>query len=213
MIKQEIVSLVKNEVGVIDPTAQFHPRVLEAVIEDTLREMYGELYQKNPRLLDNYTKQYGTTSPVAVTLEATTGIYYSTLPEKIINLPCSGSGVRHIYTTARSGNTFVPMSAVEADLVYNTDVASVSTKIGYRVRQDTRVDYWNTSATVRTNGVAMDLLIPFSAYLDDDVVMIPESTTKEGTFLARVLQKLSVVPQPELLDKNAAPTQEKKNKQ
>jgi hypothetical protein len=212
MIKTEVLSYIKNTVGVVDPTQEYHLRYLEAVVESVLKEMYSDIYKLNPLLLDLYTKQYGVTTPVAISLENSTGIYYSTIPCKIINLPCKSSGVRHIYPLVHTGNQFVPMDSREADLIFNTDIAIVTSKIGFRTRQDTRVDYWNTNAAVRASGVRMDLLIPFSEYADTDVVMIPELTDAQGgTFIMRCLKVLQVVPPTDLSDDNNATQKAKQN--
>jgi hypothetical protein len=211
MIKKEIISFVKGHLPLEDATQRFHNRWIISVIERTLIEMYADLYKINPYLLDKYTVQYGVTTPIAITLEASSGIYYSTLPVQIVNLPDKQSGCRHIYSAVQSSNMFVPMVAREADIIFNTDVAIVSGKIGYRTRQDTRVDYWNTNAVVRNAGVRVDLLIPFSVYLDTDVVQIPELSEKEGgTFIQRVLKELQIVPPADLEDTNA-PSKEQAN--
>jgi len=208
MIKQEIVSMVKNLLPKYDKAGLFHDRFLEAVIEDVLREMYSDLYKINPLLLDNFTKTYEGTSKITVSFDSETGLYYSTLPA-LINLPCKTSGVRHIYTVNQAGNTFHPMDAREADLVFNTDVAVVTDKIGFRVRQDNRVDYYNMSSAVWTDGVRMDILIPFSVYLESDVVAIPELGEKEGgDFVSRVMKKLQVIAPVDLKDDNASKTEQ-----
>jgi hypothetical protein len=214
MIKEEIISFVRGFTPREDKTQRFHLRFLEATIERVLITMYSDLYKGSPHLIDLYTKSYGELTPIPISLEVATGIYYSTLPVNIVNLPCKNSGVRHIYTVAQLGNTFVPMDAREADLIFNTDVAVVSSKIGYRTRQDTRVDYWNMSSAVRAAGVRLDLLIPFSVYADDDVVLIPELSEKEGgTFIQRVLKELQIVPPADLEDTNAPAKEQTNTKQ
>ena len=203
MIKEEWISFVKGLLPKEDKTNKYHPRFIEAAIEDTLKGMYSDLYEINPNLLDNYCKRYGTPTAITIVQEAGSGIYYSTIPEKIVNLPCKSSGVRHIYPAVHTGNAFQPMDAREADLVFNTDIAVVTSKIGFNVRQDTRIEYWNTSAAVRAAGVRLDLLIPFSAYLDSDVVEIPQMTDKQGgSFTKRVLEVLGVIQPVDLVDDN-----------
>lgn len=211
MNKEEVLSWVKGFLPREDKTSRFHLRFVEAVCEGVLKEMYQDLYKTNPHLIDNFTKTYGADTPILVSIEPSSGIYFSTLPSPIINLPCKGSGVRHIYPKVQTGNVFVPMDAREADLIYNTDVAVVTSKIGYRTRQDTRVDYYHMSGSIIASGVRMDLLIPFSAYLDADIVNIPELGEKEGgSFIDRVLKVLQVVPPADLIDDNA-PTKGKQN--
>jgi hypothetical protein len=208
MIKQEIVSYIRSFLPREDATQRFHELTLTATIERVIIEMYQDIYKINPRLLSKYTKQYGETTPIAVKLNQSAGIYYSDLPSKIVGLPCSYSGVVHVYTVNHAGNVFQPMDATEADLIFNTDVAIVTNKIGYRTRQDTRIDYWNMNTTVYNEGVRMDLLIPFSAYEDNDVVMIPELGEKEGgAFTTRVLSLLGIVPPADLTDDNGARVQ------
>ena len=202
MIKEEIISYVQGLLP-LDKVGKYHPRFIEATIEDVLSEMYADLYKINPALLDNYTKSYGIPTAIPISQESGSTIYYSTIPEKIISLPCKSSGVRHIYPFIHTGNVFVPMDAREADMIFNTDIAVVSTKIGFRVRQDNRVEYWNTNLATRTAGVRMEILIPFSKYLDSDVVQIPELTEKQGgTFTQRVLNVLGVIQPKDLIDNN-----------
>lgn len=216
MTKQEIISWIRGFTVREDQTARMHERWLIAVIEDVLKEMYGELYKATPKLLDLYTKSYGTTTAVTVIFDSANEIYYSTLPATIINLPSKSSGVLHIYPKVNTGNIFHPMDSREADLVFNTDIGTVTTKIGYKVKTDSanmRVEYYNMNTTVRDTGVRMDLLIPFSVYSDTDIVLIPDPVTKEGTtFKDRVLTALQVVPPAELIDANAAPKEQPKQR-
>lgn len=205
--------MIKNEVGRIDPTQEYHNRVLEAVIEQVLKEMYADLYKINPLLIDNFTQTFGATTPIAISKENTSGIYYSTLPSPIVNIPAKGLGVRHIYPIVQTGNVFVPIDAREADLIYSTDVPTVTSKIGFRTRQDTRVDYYHMATAIIATGVRMDLLIPFSEYADTDVVNIPELGKKEGgTFVERVMEALQTIPPSDLDDDNAPQETQQKTK-
>lgn len=213
MNKEAIISTIRGLLPREDKTQRFHPAVLEAVIEVVLKEMYVEVYKINPNLLDNYCKTYGADTPIVVSSEPSSGIYFSTLPSPIVNIPDKSSGVRHIYPIVQTGNVFVPMDARETDLIYNTDVAVVTSKIGYRVRQDTRVDYYHMSGGIIASGVRMDLLIPFSQYLDTDTVNIPELGDAGGAsryyqtmgiaFVDKVLKVLQVIPPADLSDDNA----------
>lgn len=214
MIKEEIVSQIQLLCPREDKTNKYGYRFIESVAETVLKEMYGDLYKINPGLLGQYTKAYGVTTTIVVSRETgSTGIFYSTIPEKIINLPCKGSGVRRIYPGKAEAGVFVPVDAREVDILYNSDVASVTSKIGYMVRQDTRVDYYNMNTTLYTAGVRMDLLIPFSKYLDSDVVLIPDLGEKDGgSFLSRVMAILGIVQPVDLKDDNADPKQEKVKK-
>ena len=204
MIKEEIISFISGHLPQIDTTNRFHYRFIEAECEKVLGEMLTDLWRVNPLAVGRYTKTYGVTSPIAISLEAVSGMYYSTLPVQVYHLPDKASGVRAVYPLSQTGNTFMPMDAREADLIFNTDVAVVTGKIGYRVRQDKRVDYYNTNAVIRGQGVRMDLLPVFSEYADTDVVLIPDLSEKEGgSFLKRVLENLGVIEAVDLKDDNA----------
>lgn len=203
MIKKEIVSWVLNLCPKEDDSGKFHPRVVEAVIEDVLKGMYADFYAINPRLIGSYGKMFGETSPIPILFDQKTNIYYSVLPQKIVNLPCPGSGVLNIFPYINTGNAFLPMTVTQADFIFNTDVAVVSSKVGYTTRQDTRVDFWNSTTAIRAMGVRLLLLIPFSKYLSDDVVEIPPLTEKQGgTFIQRVMNQLGMIQPPDLIDDN-----------
>jgi hypothetical protein len=206
MLKQEIRSLIRNSLPRIDKTARWHDQVINAAIEKVISQMYEDVWRLSPLNLQRYVKQYGYTTPVAVTLETDTNIYYSTLPESIIPFQDKASGVRRISTVVQGPFTFFPMDPREMDLVavgcyFNT----VNTKIGYAVNQ-TRIEYYNMSLAVAGDGVRMDLIIPFSKYDEDDEVKIPEMTDlKTGeSFFDRVMKILGVVQPVDIKDDNAA---------
>lgn len=203
MIKQEIRSLIKNLLPKYDSTAKYHDKVIDASIEKVLSEMYNELWTMGAHLLSAYTKTYGLSTAITVSTEAGSTLKYSTLPAKIVPLPDKSSGVRAIYTVAQTGNVFHPMSGYEADLIFNSDSAVVTNKIGYRVRQDDRVDYYNMNAVVEAAGVRMDLLVPFSVYAETDTVLIPEFKNKQGeSFADRVVKILANIPPVSFIDQN-----------
>jgi hypothetical protein len=214
MIKDEIRGYILGFVGREDATQRFHPRWVDSVIERVLLEMYAELFKVNPLLLDKYTKQFGVPTALTIASETGTGLYYTTLPAQVVSLPDKASGVRHIYPFTPTGDIFMPMDAREASLVANTDVNIVNSKIGYRVRQDKRVDYYKMNVTVLNVGVRMDLLIPFSEYLDTDNVLIPEMTTASTSavvgFTDRVLAYLGITTPANLEDDNG-PTKAQAN--
>lgn len=208
MTKREIIGLLREYLQRNDKENKYHPEVIIKSIEITLKEMFTDLYRLSPRSLGKYAKTY---TDIAVSHEASSGIYYSTLPVEVINIPSTGSGVIAILPkVANTGHTFVPMTVNEADMVFNTDVAVVTRMIGYRPRQDGRVEYYNMSSAVETAGVRMALLPVFSDYSDDEVVAIPELPTEAGTFLERVLNALAVIPPVDQLDNNSNSIQKTK---
>jgi hypothetical protein len=138
-----------------------------------------------------------------VSLEATTGIYYTDLPAMIVPFPDKASGVRRVSTKIQGGFTFYPIDARETDLVFTSNVTTVTSKIGYCVTP-TRVEYYKMTTDVSDIGVRMDLIVPFSVYADWETVLIPEETDQQGqTFIDKVLRILGVIQKVDLLDNNS----------
>ena len=71
MTKAEIISFVANNLKKIDKTNKYHPIVLEKAITLAFNQGYGDVFDQDPRLLDNFTKTYNT---VAVAADGT--IYF-----------------------------------------------------------------------------------------------------------------------------------------
>ena len=217
MTKAELRSLVKNALLKIDNTNKYHNNVIDHSIEHAMNQIYGDLFRNNPSDLDDYTKSYGDDeSPIAITLDSGTGYYYSTLPKPIVPIGDKASGVRHIrgYGTPVAGSytrqdyNFVPMTRKELDLISDTytgeyDGLSFGT-IGYVVRRD-KVQYYGLDATthliiIDTGGVGMDLLVPFTAFDDTDIVMLPFGQDKKIQEMIMVF--LQQIQEPDLKDDN-----------
>ena len=206
MKRAEIRSLIRNALPRIDKTNRWADMVIDASCEKVLAQMYEDVWRLSPLNLQRYVKQFGYTTPVSVSIEAGTGIYYSTLPESIIPFQDKASGVRRVSTVAQGAFTFFPIDAREMDLIANgCYFATVNSKIGYAVNQ-TRIEYYGMTGAVEAAGVRMDLIIPFSKYAEDDEVKIPEMTDlKTGeSFFDRVMKILQVVQPVDIKDDNAA---------
>jgi hypothetical protein len=203
MRKDEIRSLVKNHLPKLDKTAKFHDRVIDACVEKVINQLYTEIFKEDPLSIAKFTKQYGYTIPLTVSLEANTNIYYTTLPAMIVPIPDNASGVRRISTIAQGGFTFFPMDARGHDFILSGSyVNTITSKIGYLVNQ-TRIEYYHMSAAIQAVGVRADILVPFSVYADADTVLIPEITSKEGLpFVDMVIRVLMSLPPVDTLDNN-----------
>jgi cell division protein FtsI/penicillin-binding protein 2 len=203
MRKDEIRSLVKNSLPKLDKVAKFHDRFIDASVEKVINQLYAESFANDKLSLQKYIKQYGYTVPLTVSLEASTNIYYTTLPAMIVPIDDKASGVRRISTIAQGGFTFFPMDAREHDFMRSGSyVNTVTSKIGYLVNQ-TRIEYFNMSAAIVAQGVRADLLVPFSVYDDSDTVLIPETTDKNGIpFVDMVIRVLMSLPPTDMLDNN-----------
>lgn len=211
MKKAEIRSIIRNSLPKIDKTNRFHDLYLDACAEKAIASMYHDIFVMNPLGLQRYTKQYGYTTPIAISTQNSTGRKYCTLPESIIPLEDKASGVRRISTPIQGQFMFFPMDLREMDLVANgCYMDTVNSKVGYAVTQ-TEIEFYNMPASIVTSGIRMDLLIPFSKYAEDDEVKIPEITDISGwgdkkasaTFMDRVMMILGVVQPVDLKDDNA----------
>jgi hypothetical protein len=200
MRKDELRSLIINNIPRFEEKERFHPRYIDSVIEKVLAEYYNIIFLRDPLELQRYTKEFGYTTALAVSLEAATGLYYTSYPSvSIIPVPDKASGVRRVSAPIQGGITFYPMDSREQDLIMaGSYVNSITQKIGYSVRR-TRIEYYNMSAAVIASGVRVDLLIPFSNYTDSDTVLVPEIVTQEGKgFIDRCVELLSKIPPVEL---------------
>ena len=204
MIKREIRSVVFNRLKKYDSSANYHFRVIDAECEAVLNQMYNEVAGASPLSLMRFVKGYGYTTPLAVLSEPSTGIYYTTLPENIVPILDKSSGVRRVAPATQTGKKFYPMDQREWDLMMNSSfVSNVKNKIGYCVTS-TRIEYYGMTGAIITSGVRADLLIPFSEYLDTDVILVPEHTDKDGLgFIDRVVQSFKdKPPELDLIDDN-----------
>lgn len=203
MTKQEIRSLVKNSVQRYDKNASAHDRVIDAVAEAVLHEMLGEVFRMNPLFLQRYTKGYGYDTPLVVSYEATTGLYYTTLPVSIYTFLDKASGVRRVATNTQTSIKFYPIDQRESDLLsYGSYANTVKDQVGYHVTP-LRVNYYGITGDVISGGVRMDLLPVFSAYGDTDIVPYPEHTTDDGRgFFDRIVDRLIDKPKVDLKDDN-----------
>jgi hypothetical protein len=201
MIKSEIRSVVKNALKRYDKVAAVHDRVIDANCEAVLNQMYNEVFRMSPHSLQRFCKQYGYSTALTISSEASSGIYYTTLPEKIVYFPDRASGVRRVATKTQSGAKFFPMDQREWDIALTgLYVNVVKDKIGYIVTP-TRIEYFGITGAILTDGVRADLIIPFSKYADTDDVLYPEHTLEDGSgFIDRVIARLRDKPPVDLLD-------------
>lgn len=201
MIKRELLSLCRNILPREDKTSKYHEEVIAAAIGVVYANMLNDIYNENPKELDNYTVTYGVGTALTVIEEAATGIHYTTLPIAYIPFRDKASGVRRVDALLQGGLKFYPMDSREADLALNGSMFyQAANKIGYVVKR-TRVEYFNMTAAVETSGVRMDIVPEFTALGEDDVVKIPQG--KERELIAGALELLGVIPPVDLRDNNA----------
>lgn len=212
MTKAEIRSLIKNLLPKFSQGSEYHNEVIDRAIEKVINHLYYETFLKNPLALQRYTKRYGTTTTIAVTLDAIAGIYYSNYPTGVnpVPMPDRASGVRRITQRAQGGIKFYPMDIREMELVMNGSYFdTITSKIGYVITQD-RIEYYGMTAPIAAIGVRMDILCPFSDYGDTEQVNIPEMPDSQGQiFTDMVLKVLGVIVPQETVDDNLTTTNTK----
>jgi hypothetical protein len=205
MVKSEIRSLILNILPRFDKTGKYTPRFVDACIEKVLNGMYNDVFRADPLALQRYTKGFGYVTPLTISFEATSGLYYTNYPTGISIVPFTdkASGVRRVSTPIQGGFNFFPMDSREMDFINGSNIDLVTAKIGYAVTP-TRVEFYKMSTSVIATGIRMDLIIPFSNYADTDVVLIPEEADAQGTtFIDKVLKILGAVQKVDLLDSNS----------
>lgn len=203
MIKEEIRSLIINLIPKYEEILRFHPRFVDAAIEKGLAEFYNLVFLRDPLELQRYTYGMGYSVPLPIVLDGTTGLNYSNYSTgySIVPFPDKASGVRRVSTPIQGGVSFYPIDNREMDLILSGSYTdTVTAKFGY-VPTRTRIEFYNLSAGVIASGVRADVIIPFSNYADDEVVLTPELTSDEGKGLVdRVVELLARVPSVELLE-------------
>ena len=147
MTKAEIISFVKNHLRKVDKTNKYHDRVIEKAITLAFNQGYSNIFDENPRVLDNYTKTFGASgTPIAITLNGDTGFYESTLPSVYVPFNDKHSGVRHVATPAISTFKFFPAMKREFELLSNTLVGELNAgdPIGYYVVRGGTLEFFGS---------------------------------------------------------------------
>lgn len=211
MTKQEIRSLIKNLLPKIDKDNKYHDRVVDAACETVLNSMIGDYFNKESQNVDQFTKRYGDDTPLAVSHDTTTDIYYTTLPVGFVPLSDKASGIRRVFTVQSGGVMFYPMDAREFDLAKsNSYFYLLNDRIGYVV-YPTKIEYFSMDDDIESAGVRMNIVTRFRDLLDTDVVGIPGDRT--GDFTTAVLQYLGVIQPADLIDNNKSNVAPKQQQQ
>ena len=204
MTKAESISFVSNNLKKIDKTNKYHPVVIEKAITIAFNQGYSDIFDRDPRLLDNYTVTYGGGgTPIAIAADANTSILESALPAEYVPFKDKNSGVRSIATVAQSAVKFYPASKREFEILPNTLVGELNAndeRAYYTVRKDT-IEYYGVPSAVVSAGVRMDIVIPFDAYSDGDDVIIPFG--KDLQLIQAVIELMRTIPQVDLKDNTA----------
>lgn len=206
MTKGQIRASVRNALRKIDSTARYHDKVIDSAIEFSMNQFLYDLYRKDPREVDQYIREYGTDVPLEIKQDRFKGEYYTSLPAPYVVFPDKQSGVRYVVGHDIDQTLLYPMSAQEALMANRTYIGSSLAEDGdpytrsfYIVRGD-KLTYYNTNSHLRSAGVKIGIVIPFSEYADEDEIRMPFGQS-DNTFVM-VLEKLSKIPPTELKDNN-----------
>jgi hypothetical protein len=205
MQKNELRSVIKNLLPKYVKGSEYHNEVIDRAIEKVINQLYMQTFLLDPLSIQRYVKRFGTVTPITVSYDADAGIYYSNYPTGVmpISLPDKASGCRRVTTKAQAGVKFYPLDQREMELILGGSYTNtVTNKIGYCVTQD-RIEFYGMSVAIATDGVRMDLLVPFSDYAETDQILVPEMPDPQGaTFTDMVLKILGVIQPQDTLDNN-----------
>jgi len=176
--KKALIELVRDRIN-----GEFQAKQLGKFGDQKIAYYVGQVY--NSALVATFTRNLTDFSPyikeyksVAISQDATTETYYSTLPSPIVVLPRkAGSGIMRISGLTSTSVEFVPMTNGDLQTIDGLEVDDIDDVIGY-VFKNGRVEYQGMTATVAAGTVKMELVIPFEEYEDTDYVQIPTGSNE-----------------------------------
>lgn len=206
MTKGEMRASVKGALRKIDSTAKYHDRIIDQSIQHSMNQFLYDIYRKDPRDLDQYTREYGSEVSLDIDENESTEYYYTDIPAPYVVLPDKQSGIRYVVGHNRDKTMLYPMSMQEMLMADRTYLGSSTAEDGdpftrtFYIVRGSKVIYYNTNSDLRHDGVRMGIVIPFSEYADDEEVNIPFG--QDDKVFMSVLQKLINTPPVDLRDNN-----------
>jgi hypothetical protein len=201
MIKKiELIELIRHRLEGEPRTkhlGKVHPEIIAFNIGLTYKSLVSQILQKRTVDPDPFIKEY---TDVSVSLDATTGDYYSTLPANIIMLPRrAASGVISVRPNDDTAIEYVPITNGQLKVSDGLEVNLVDDVVGYTYKNN-RVEYQGMTATIAANDVRMELVIPFEDMADTDEVNIP--TGYDDALFGMVVNKMLGLPDSDNLNNN-----------
>jgi hypothetical protein len=171
MVKKQLIELIRGRImdgsASIDRLKEADPRRIELAIAAVLNTIFYDAFRNHSSNLDTYSKKY---KNVAVTLDSTTNIYYSTLPANVVQFPRVSDGIMHINTMKGVNVTFVPLKDDDTEMMYGIESDLIDDVIKY-IRKGNIVEYYNFDLTI--TAVRMDLVVDFTEWDMDEDIPIP----------------------------------------
>jgi hypothetical protein len=171
MVKKQLIELIRGRIlggsASVDRLKEADPRRIELAIAAVLNTIFYDAFRNHSSNLDTYSKKY---KNVAVILDSTTNIYYSTLPANVVQFPRVSDGIMNINTMKGVDVTFVPLKDDDTEMMYGIESDLIDDVIKY-IRKGNIVEYHNFDPTITT--VRMDLVVDFTEWDMDEDIPIP----------------------------------------
>ena len=204
MTKSEIIALVRNHISggsvVGDLLHKTDPRVIELYVAAAYQDILYEVFRISTEGLSLYARTY---DGIAVAQDGTTDVYTATLPKPIIQFPGVAQGVRRISIEDETTLDFVPLDASEFENFSMLDAGNttICDSIGYCLRDNLLVEFFNFPNSRSGDLLRMDLIIPFNEFDSTDEVFLPSG--KASVLIQGVINLLTGRPTVDLLNNNA----------
>lgn len=171
--KKAFIELIRERIN-----GEFEAKQMGKVGDQKLAYYIGRVYNsaltavfsRNLTNFDPYIKEY---QSIAIAQDSNTNVYYSVLPSKIIMIPRkAGNGVIRISGMTSESVEYVPITNGELQVMDGLEIDIVDDVVGYAFKNG-RVEYKEMTAAIAAGTVKMELVIPFEAYEDEDLIQIP----------------------------------------
>jgi hypothetical protein len=197
MTKKAILELIQQRCKGIDETGQFSPLYLQGYCDQVWQEFVAGMNKSQYVDKSFYSKEYVIAS---IDGDSTDG-YYNDLPETIINLPRTGSGVASIRLPGSFSNYLSPVTEDDYKHMQSQEVYRQADDIVFYLSYD-RIFYAGAiTGTIASNGVVTRLIIPFSKYNMNEELPLP--VMMEIQFIDAVVERVIGTPSPDLYNNNS----------
>lgn len=202
MIKKAFLELIQKRLKPIDETNQFGLQYIEGVADIYWQKFAMNYMSKSAMDSSFYTKSYNVTSVSA----DSNGVFSVDLPANIIRYPSTyystgAEGVTSMYALSASQWDFKPIREVEYYSIRNLEVYLAAKEHYYWVGYSKVYFSDNITAEIQSNGVRMNLMIPFSSYGMSEFLPLPNDV--DQVLAEYVINYIMGTPLPDLKNNNS----------
>jgi hypothetical protein len=203
MTKKVFLEILQKRLKQIDETNLFGIQYLEGITDLFWQDHAMNYFLSSNGDISFYTKRYNNKIPI----KDTNGEYYLDLPEKIIRLPqtknsIGSDGVLKIYSSGEVSDLLVPIRERDYYNIQKLPIYEMPEgEYYYYVKYDKIYFSPNLSPSIIISGVDIDLMIPFSSYLDTEDLPIP--TDMRNLLFVNIINFLTGQSPPDLLNNNS----------